>query len=162
MAFDLYRQLRAVQLEGRRIVSALPSFRARTNNPVQTDGYSRSPVYQAERRVRAGITQPWVFRDIVEVQLYGYNVLARVTEYDRASWPITFEQGTDGRATYQSGKVITPLPVVQMTILHELAHHLTTSSDADHGDNFIQAYLYLLRLEMGEDIAQKMLDELPQ
>ncbi len=161
MAFDLYRQLRAVQMEGRQIVSALPSYRTRTRNPVQVDAYTRAPVYQAERRVRAGITTPWVFRNIVEVQLYGFAVLSRAVDYDRASWPLSFEQGPDGRATYQSGVITTPIPVVQMTILHELAHHLTTSSDSEHGDNFVQAYVYLLRIEMGEDIAQKLLAELP-
>jgi hypothetical protein len=160
MAFDLYRQLRAVQMEGRQIVSALPSYRTRTRNPVQTEGYSRSPVYQAERRVRAGISQPWVFTSIIEVQMYGYNVLARVSDYDRASWPLRFEEGSEGRATYQAGTITTPVPVVQMTILHELSHHLTSSNDAGHDADFVQAYVYLLRMEMGQDIAQKLLDNM--
>lgn len=158
--FDLLGPMRRVVRDGKRMQATNDKmFTKRTSNGVAVHEHHRSPVYRAERRVRASISQPYVLRSIIDVQMYGYGVLSRAWDYSRHTWPVSFVESEPGRAQYQSGVISTPVPVQQITILHEIAHHLTGT--ADHSQTFIDAYVYLLRMEMGPDIAQKLLDELP-
>jgi hypothetical protein len=124
-------------------------------------GYSRDPIYRAERRLNRKITSPYILRDINEMQDYVNAVLQRAyPQYSRATWQVTVRSGdTPGLATHQAGVIYVPGPIRQVTLLHELAHHLV-GSDQGHNDIWIQAFLYLIDQEMGPDIKQKLLDEL--
>lgn len=122
--------------------------------------YQRSPLYRAERRMNNRIYQPWIFENLQDVLDYATAVLKRTEGvYSRASFPVSFRQGPEGSASYLGGIIMVPLPVRQTTILHELAHHLTGST-SDHGQDFQNAYVTLLLQEMGQDTAQKLLDNL--
>lgn len=106
------------------------------------------------------IYQPWIFENLQDVLDYATAVLKRTEgTYSRASFPVSFRQGPEGSASYLGGIIMVPLPVRQTTILHELAHHLTGST-SDHGQDFQNAYVTLLLQEMGQDTAQKLLDNL--
>lgn len=122
--------------------------------------YSRSPMYRAERRMNRRILQPWIFTSLPTIREYTQGVLFRASgTYSRASFPVTFQQGPEGSATYLGGTVVLPLPVRQTTLLHELAHHLTPQ-DTGHREAFQGAYVFLLTQEMGESTARKLLDNL--
>lgn len=122
--------------------------------------YQRSPLYRAERRMNNRIRQPWILYNLDDVLSYATAVLKRTEGvYSRASFPVSFQQGPPGSASYLGGTIMLPLPVRQTTILHELAHHLTGST-SDHGQDFQNAYATLLLQEMGQDTAQKLLDNL--
>jgi hypothetical protein len=126
-----------------------------------TEGaYQRSPLYRAERRMNRAILTPWVLYSMEDVRDYGNAVLQRASGmYSRASYSAQYVQGAPGIALYQGGTVTVPLPVRQTTILHELAHHLTATT-SEHGQDFQDAYAYLLTLEMGEAVARKLVDNL--
>jgi hypothetical protein len=126
-----------------------------------TEGaYQRSPLYRAERRMNNKIRTPWILYSLTDVLDYGSAVLSRAKgTYSRADFPVSFQQGPEGSASYLGGTIMLPLPVRQTTILHELAHHLTGST-SDHGQDFQDAYVFLLTQEMGQDTAQKLLDNL--
>lgn len=124
-------------------------------------GYSRDSIYRAERRLNRRITTPYILREIPEMQTYANAVLQRaVPAYSRAAWPVTVRSGEHpGLATHQAGVILVPGPIRQVTLLHELAHHLV-GSDEGHRQLFLDAFCFLLEQEMGADIKQKLLDEL--
>lgn len=126
-----------------------------------TEGaYARSPLYRAERRMNRTIKTPWILYSLEDVKAYGNAVLQRTSgQYSRASYPATYEQGGPGIALYQGGTLVVPIPVRQTTILHELAHHLTATT-TDHGQDFQDAYVFLLNQEMGEKVSGALLGNL--
>jgi hypothetical protein len=80
-------------------------------------------------------------------------------QYSRAVFPVQYVQGPPGSATYLAGTITVPIPVRQITVLHEVAHHLTGTTYT-HGDEFVAAYTYILTQEMGDTIAKKLIDNL--
>jgi hypothetical protein len=153
--FDLIRSLRTQIKRGKLLNEQL------TKPPVQAtgistssalssgQGFARDPLYRAERRLQQSLQDPWLFYATDQAKSYLDAVASRARElYSRATFPFTVQQADE--ASYQAGRILTPLPVQQMTLLHELAHHLA-GPDAKHGPVFLQAYNYLLKMEMGLD-----------
>lgn len=106
------------------------------------------------------IKSPWILYSLEDVKAYGNSVLQRTAgQYSRASYPASYVLGPPGTAIYQGGTVTVPIPVRQTTILHELAHHLTATT-TDHGQDFQDAYIFLLNQEMGEKVANTLLGNL--
>lgn len=123
--------------------------------------YTRDPIYRAERRFNRKISTPFILREIEEMQIYADAVLQRAQEmYSRATWAVIVRKSDQqGLATHQSGIIQVPGPIRQVTLLHELAHHLV-GAEQGHGQVFVDAFLFLIEQEMGADTRQKMVDEL--
>lgn len=153
--FDLIRSLRRQVRRGEVLneVFRKPPVPATgvSTAPVLTNGqgFTRDPLYRIERRVQQSLSDPWLFYRTDQAQAYLEAVAERATSlWARASFPFTVKEADV--ASYQAGLVLVPLPVQQMVLLHELAHHLA-GPDAKHSALFLQAYNYLLEMEMGLD-----------
>lgn len=154
----------------RRATKAAPTFQSRPRvvagpSLVQgldfPDNYTREPIYRAERRTSKTISSPYILQTVEEMQTYADAVLSRAyPTYSRAPWPVTFRDGnTPGVATHQAGIVLVPGPIPQLTLLHELAHHLAGTQEG-HSPVWLSAFTFLIDQEMGTDISSRLLYEL--
>lgn len=137
----------------------------------------RKKVYEAEwyfRRMAkanpggptlsAGAFQEKKFRSLRGVQNYVDNVLAQGYTYRYAKRPckVIARKGQQ-YAHYEVGNMVglMKLPIIgdpkgwamrEIVVLHELAHHLTSSSKyAGHGPEFCKRFLLLIEKNMGLD-----------
>lgn len=163
MTFDKFRPIRNVQRKGRQIVKELTTpLKRKTDGPAARPeapgGFYRQSLYRAESRLYARMHSQYWLRSLEEAQTYCRGVLAGATDYSRNSWPCDVKPTLDGLPRYHSGVLMVPIPVQQMVLLHELAHHLV-GVEARHDQKFMAAYVYLLDREM-PGTSEKLLAEL--
>lgn len=105
------------------------------------------------------------FGSVQSVQDYTNRVLTHPAVMNRFGRPapisVRARRGTT-RAHYEPGAVIaipehgTGWALREIVVLHEIAHHLDTSSGPAHGPDFVDIYLTLLELVIGPEAALVM------
>lgn len=176
MAYDKLRPLRASLKAGTKLAQAIPDMlpypgtkRAiqqtvpmRGSDPAPMR-LARDPLYRVERRIYFWYSDhsamTW-FHSLEDAQSYVQGVLVNYREaFSRADWPLTFKETNEYGAWYQGGVVTVPLPVQRMALLHELTHHLV-GTEVGHDATFTAAYMTLVRVEIGDEIADRFISEM--
>lgn len=157
--FDLIRPLR----EAANIADRPPQmpYMAQTQSPdsgyIAPKLHASSPVYRAERKLieRMADQNPWVLT-IDQAQAYGQAVALRAAvRYSRGSWPLQIVQDPTG-PSYLNGTIKLNGPTYQVTLLHEIAHHLVGDEEG-HVGPFLDAYVYLISTELSQELASAFL-----
>lgn len=124
---------------------------------------TREPLYRAERRIYfLYVDNPnmqWLF-SLEEVEQYVEQIKINYRNaFSRISWPLSFQMTKELGAWYLAGVMTVPIPVQRMAILHELAHHFI-GVEAGHTKTFLEAYMTLVRLEIGDEVAARFMKEM--
>lgn len=124
---------------------------------------TREPLYRAERRIYSRYANHprmlWL-GSLAEVEQY--VSLVRVNyraAFSRIDWPLSFAETKEQGAWYLAGVMTVPVPVQRMAVLHEFAHHLA-GVEAGHTRLFLDTYLTLIRVEIGDDVAERFASEM--
>lgn len=176
MGYDKLRplrmQLRAGTKQAQGIPDLLPNPGSRRmmqrSVPMRGDApgpmkMTRNPLYRVERRIYFWYSDhpsmTW-FHSLEDAETYVRGVMVNYREaFSRVNWPLSFKQTNARGAWYLGGIITVPLPVQRMALLHELAHHLV-GIESEHGPVFFDTYMTLIRVEIGDEIADRFVSEM--